>query len=169
MARDCRSKERRACFKCNAKGHLARDCKSKKGQSSGTSRGSEKQGFFSFRSFKGASEEGGLELLVDLGRNGLMLKDRALFKELDEAFNTDVGNANRSRTRVEGRGTAPCGVLYSNGWMCELELKQAFWAYLHPQPDFSEEASRAGCNGQIREGSQHQDTRWDPLSFGLCQ
>ena len=52
MASDCRSKESRACFKCSAKGHLARDCMSKKGQSSGTSRGLEKQGFFSFRSFE---------------------------------------------------------------------------------------------------------------------
>ena len=88
IARDCRSKESRACFECNAKGHLARDCKSKKGQSSSTSRGPEKQGFFSFGSFEGASMEGGLELLVDSGCNGFMLKDRALFKELDEAFNT---------------------------------------------------------------------------------
>ena len=128
IARDCRSKESRACLKCNAKGHLARDCKSKKGQSSSTSRGPKKQGFFSFGSFEGASVEGGLELLVGLsGCNGFVLKDRALFKELDEAFNTDVGNANGSRTRVEGRGTARCGVLRSRGRMCELELKQAFW------------------------------------------
>ena len=102
-------------------GPSARDCKSKKGQSSGTSRGPEKQGFFSLRSFEGASEEGGLELVMDSGCNGFMLKDRALFKELDEAFNTDVGNANGSRTRKEGRGTARCGVLDSKGRMCELE------------------------------------------------
>ena len=127
MARDCRSKESRACFKCNAKGHLARDCKSKKGQSSGTGRGPEKQDFFSVRSIEGSSGEGGLELLVDSSCNGFIMKDRALFKELDEAFNTDVCNANGSRTRVEGRGTARCGVLNSKGRMCELELKQAFW------------------------------------------
>ena len=127
MASDCRLKESRACFKCNAKGHLARECKSKKGQSSGTNRGPEKQGFFSFRSFEGASEEGGLELSVDSGCNGFMLKDRALFKELDEAFNTDVGNANGIRTRVDGRGTGRCGVLDSKDRMCELELKHAFW------------------------------------------
>ena len=127
MARDCRSKESRACFKCNANSHLARDCKSKKGQSSGTSRGPEKQGFFSFRSFEGASGQRGLELMVDSGCNGFMVKERTLFKELDEAFNTDVGNANGSRTRVEGRGTARCGVLDSKGRMCELELKQVFW------------------------------------------
>ena len=79
MARDCRSKQSRACFQCNAKGHFARDCKSKKGQSSSTSRGPEKKGFFSFRSFEGASEEGGLELLVDSGCNRFLLKDRTLF------------------------------------------------------------------------------------------
>ena len=127
MARDCRSKKKRACFKCNAKGHLARGCKSKKGQSSGTSRGPEKQGFFSLRSFEGASEERGLELLVDSGCNGFMLKDRALFKELDEVFNTDVGNDNGSRTRIEGRGTTRCGLLDSKGRMCEFELMQVFW------------------------------------------
>ena len=65
--------------------------------------------------------------MVDSGCNGFMLKDTALFKEHDEAFNTDVGNANGSRTRVEGRGTARCWVLDSKGRMCELELKQAFW------------------------------------------
>ena len=47
--------------------------------------------------------------------------------EIEDVFNTDVGNANGSRTRVEGRGTAQCGVLDSKGRMCELELKQAFW------------------------------------------
>ena len=56
-----------------------------------------------------------------------MLKDMVPIKELDEAFNTDVGYANGSRTRVEGRGTARGGVLDSKGRMCELELKQAFW------------------------------------------
>ena len=108
---------------------------------------------------------------MDSGCNGFMLKDRCLFKELDEAFNTDVGNANGSRTRVEGRGTARCGVLDSKGRMCELELKQAFWVgtHLHPEPDFREEASRTGCIGQLRDGSQHQDTRRDPSSFGLYQ
>ena len=117
--------ESRACFKCNAEGDLAKGCKSKKGQSSGTSRGPEKQGFFSFRSFEQASEEGRLELLVDSGCNGFMLDDRALFKEIDEAFNTDVGNANGSRNngKVEVRGTARCGVLDSKGRMCELGLK----------------------------------------------
>ena len=38
-----------------------------------------------------------------------------------------MGNANGSRTRAEGKGTASCGVLDSKGRMCELELKQAFW------------------------------------------
>ena len=130
MARDCRSEKSRACFKCNAKGHLARDCKSKKVQSSGTSRGPEKQCSFSFRSFEGASEEGGLELL-DSGCNGFMLKVRTLLKELDEKFNPDVVNANGSRTRVECRGTARCGVLDSKGTMCELELKEAFWVAIY--------------------------------------
>ena len=65
--------------------------------------------------------------MVDSGCSGFMLKDMVLFKELDEAFNTDVGNANGSRTRVEGRGTARCGVLDSKSRICELELKQAFW------------------------------------------
>ena len=92
MVRDCRSKERRSCFKRNAMGQLARDCKSKKGHFSGTSRGPKKHGFFSFRSFEGVSEEGGLDVLMDSGFNGFMLKDRSLFKELDEAFNTDVGS-----------------------------------------------------------------------------
>ena len=98
-----------------------------KGESSCTRRGPEKQGFFRFRNFEGASEERGFELLVVLGCNEFMLKDRALFMELDEAFNTDVGNANGSQTRVEGRSTARCGVLCSKGRMCELELKQVFW------------------------------------------
>ena len=39
MARDCRSKDCRACFECNTEGHLARDCTSQKGQSSDISRG----------------------------------------------------------------------------------------------------------------------------------
>ena len=87
--------------------------------------GSREARLFQLLKLEGASEEGGLELLVELGCNGFMLKDRVLFKELDEALNTDVGNANGSRTRVEGRGAARCGVVDSKGKMCELE--QAFW------------------------------------------
>ena len=83
-------------------------------------------GFFSFGSFDGASEEGGLELLLDSGINGFILKNKALFKDLGEAFNTDVGHPNGSQIRVEGRETARCDVLYSKGRMCERELKQAF-------------------------------------------
>ena len=45
-------------------------------------------------------------ILVDSGCNGFMVKDSALFKDLDEAFNTDVDNANGSRTRVKSRCTA---------------------------------------------------------------
>ena len=65
--------------------------------------------------------------MLDSGCNGFMRKDRAHFKALQQAFKTDVGNANGSRTRVEGRVTAQCGVLNSTGRMFELELKQAFW------------------------------------------
>ena len=113
----------RAFFKCNAKGYLARYCNSKKIQSNGTSRVPERQGFSSFRSFEGAPEEEGLEQLVDSGCNGFTLKDRAL----DDAYDTDVGNGNGTRTRVGSRGTALDGVLDSKGRKCELELKQAFW------------------------------------------
>ena len=127
MARDCKSEESSACFMCNKKGHLAKDCKTKKGQSGSTSRSPANHCFSSFGSFEGAPKEGGLELLVDSGCNGFMLKDRALFKDLDDSFNTDVGKANGSRTRMEGRDTAGRGVLDSQGTMCELELKQAFW------------------------------------------
>ena len=87
-ARYCRSKETRACFKCNTKCHLARDCKSKKGQQfSGTGKCPEKQGcFLTFGSLEGASGEDGRELFVNSGCNGFMLKDRGFFKDLDEAF-----------------------------------------------------------------------------------
>ena len=63
---------------------------------------SKKQSFFNFGSFDRASEKEGLKLLVDSGCNGFMLKNRALFKVLDEAIITDMGNAEMSRTRVEG-------------------------------------------------------------------
>ena len=65
--------------------------------------------------------------MVDSCFDGFRVRDRALFKDLNEAFNTDVGKANRSQTRVEGRGTARSGLLDSKGRMCELELKLAFW------------------------------------------
>ena len=57
----------------------------------------EKQGFFSFGSFDVASEERGLELLVDSGCNGFMLKDRPFFEDLNDAFNIDVGNGQCQR------------------------------------------------------------------------
>ncbi len=119
-AKDCKAKETRTCHKCKKKGHIAKDCRSGKTQGAGTGNAAstgEKQGsgFFSFGSFEQPSDVDSLDLLVDSGCNGFMLKDRALFKDLDESFRDEVGNANGSRTAVEGRGTARCWVLDSKG------------------------------------------------------
>ena len=62
---------------------------------------------------------------MDSECNGLMLKNRALLKDLDDSFSDEVGNANGSRTAFEVRGTARCLVLDSKGKQCELELKKA--------------------------------------------
>jgi hypothetical protein len=54
---------------------------------------------FSFASFPGTSS-GGIELLIDSGCTGYMLKDRELFKDLDTTFKGVVGNADASQTPI---------------------------------------------------------------------
>ena len=135
-SKDCRGRETRECYSCGKKGHLASNCRQKgqqqrgsgpPGQGSSTSNHSSTD-FFSFGAFDaGPHGDGDLELLIDSGCNGFMIKDRELFSHLDEDFRADVGNANSSRSAIMGRGTVRCSVLDSRGKQCQLELTDAFW------------------------------------------
>ncbi len=53
-------------------------------------------GFFSFGSFEQPSDVDSLDFPVDSGCDGFVLKDRTLFKDLDESIRAEVGNGNRS-------------------------------------------------------------------------
>lgn len=139
ISRDCRRKDPRKCFRCNQPGHISRNCQRKHaGSGTTTQRGhsstgssdvasSDKRSFFAFGSYGKCSDAVGVELLVDSGCNGFMLKDRALFKQLDLSATDEVGNANGSRSAVKGKGTAEFKTLDSEGNQCAVELKQAFW------------------------------------------
>ena len=54
-----------------------------------------------------------------------MIRDRELFKDLDENFCAEVSNANGSRSEIRGRGTVRCGVKGVQGNSCTLELTDA--------------------------------------------
>ena len=108
-SKDCRGRETRECYSCGKKGHLASNCRQKgqqqrgsgpPGQGSSTSNHSSTD-FFSFGAFDaGPHGDGYLELLIDSGCNGFMIKDRELFSHLDDDFRADVGNANSSRSAI---------------------------------------------------------------------
>ena len=92
---------------------------------------------------------------MDPGCNGFLLKNSAHSKDLDEAFNIDVGKTNGSRIREENRGTARCGVLDSKGRMCELEMKKAFWVptYTH---NLISVKKLAGQGAMVSHGIRHE-------------
>ena len=131
-AKECRSRETRSCYNCGQKGHLASACQ--KGPQKGTSGGAGQSSnhssanLFSFGAFTDdRCHDGALELLIDSGCNGFMIKDRDLFHELDEGFVADVCNANSSRSEIRGRGTVRCWMADNTGQSCLLELKDAYW------------------------------------------
>ena len=132
-AKDCHSRYTRTCFNCGQKGHLASSCRkgqqksSSGGCGSGQSSNHSSADFFSFGAFRaGCYDKGSIELLIDSGCNGFMIKnkDGGL---LDEGFLADVCNAISSRSEIRGRGTVRCFVKDNTGRSCLLELKDAFW------------------------------------------
>ena len=130
-AKHCHSREMRACFNCGQKGHLASSCRkgeqrsSSGGCGSGQSSNHSSADFFSFGSLRAGCYKGSIELLIDSGCNGFMIKNKELFSDLDEGFLADVCNANSSRLEI--RGTVRCFVKDNTGRSCQLELRDAFW------------------------------------------
>ena len=114
-AKDCHSRDTRTCFNCAQKGNLASSCRRGQQRSSSGECGSVQSSnhssadFFSFGDFRaGCYDKGSIELLIDSGCNGFMIKNKELFSDLDEGFLADVCNANSSRSEIRGRGTVRC-------------------------------------------------------------
>ena len=92
-AKDCHSRETRTCFNGGQKGHLASSCRKGQQRSSSGGCGSgqfsnhSSADFFSFGVFRaGCYDKGSIELLIDSGCNGFMIKNKELFPDLDESF-----------------------------------------------------------------------------------
>ena len=129
-AKDCHSRERGLASTVVRRGiwlQLAgRD--SKRAQVEDVARVNPAADFFSFGAFRaGCYDKGSIELLIDSGCNGFMIKNKELFSDLDEGFLADVCSANSSRSEIRGRGTVRCFVKDNTGRSCLLELKDAFW------------------------------------------
>ena len=83
--------------------------------------------FFSFGAFRaGCYDQGSIELLIDSGCTGFMIKNKELLSDLDDGFLADVCNANSSRSEIRGRGTVRCFVKDNMDRSCLLELRDAF-------------------------------------------
>ena len=120
--KDCHSRETRTCFNCGQKGHLASSCRkvqqksSSGGCGSGQSSNHSSANFFSLGAFRaGCYDKGSIELLINSGCNGIMIKTKELFSDLDESFLADVCNGNSSRSKISGRGTVRCFVKDNTG------------------------------------------------------
>ncbi len=91
------------------------------GASTGRKQGS---GFFGFGSFEQPFDVDSLGFLLDSGCNGFMLKDRALFRDLDQSFSDKVQMEAKQQSKDMARHGAGC---WKQGHQCELELKPVFW------------------------------------------
>ena len=127
-ANDCHSRETRTSFNCGQRGHLASSCRKRQQRSSsgdcgsGHSSNPSSAGFFSFWAFRaGCYDKGSIELLIDSGCNGFMIRNNELFSDLDEGFLADVCNASNSRSEIRGHGTVQCFVEDNTGCSCLLE------------------------------------------------
>ena len=83
--------------------------------------------FFSFASFAGQTETTNYDLIVDSGCTGYMIKDRELFIDMDTTMRGSVGNADASKSSVDGCGTVQLWVKDSTGKPRRIELKDAMF------------------------------------------
>ena len=92
------------CFRCLEIGHIARDCKKafeRKSVSEDQQLGETNESYFSF--YNSAERVDG-DLVIDSGATCSMKKDRNLFVELDQSFSETVENANKTESKVLGKG-----------------------------------------------------------------
>jgi hypothetical protein len=129
MARDCRQGSKKQCNNCKRTNHDTSDCRAPGGAAHKTGQQTSKAHFskpdedeflFSFMSRGDGGAEAATvtcELLIDSGCTGYMLKDKELFVDLDLGQRGTVGNANSSKSTIEGSGTAGFWVKDSRGKM----------------------------------------------------
>jgi hypothetical protein len=139
-------KETRSCNFCGKVGHLEKDCRQKKKKcgrtnhitaqcwskqpmkaSGNLAHANDDSDMFSFGSFPRMMKTEDIELLIDSGCTGYMLKDRELFVELDRGYNGTVGNADGGQSTIEGRGTAAFWVQDEYNRYRKMELKDAMY------------------------------------------
>ena len=84
--------------------------------------GLQEGGLSSFASSLGSDQGGSTELGLDSGCNGFMIKEKHLFVDLDESFQSEVRNANGSASAIRGKGTA----------LATMKDKMWSWSLLEP-------------------------------------
>ena len=92
------------CFRCLEIGHKARDCKKeleRKSVREDQQLAEKNETYFSF--YNSAERVDGY-LIIDSGATCSLIKDKKLFPELDQSFRKIVENANKTESKVFGKG-----------------------------------------------------------------
>lgn len=157
FSRDCRLPSQKKCDICHKTNHITANCFSKNSanNSGGNRPQNNQQGNRNRANMAAAAEEeeddhmfcfasstdneettnnmDTCELLIDSGCTGYMIKDKHLFVDLNLEHHGTVGNANKSRSAIEGCGTAQFKVKDTHGTLKKMQLSEAFFvpSYSH--------------------------------------
>ena len=141
-AKFCRSPPKRKCEHCGRTNHDSANCWLKFGLPANRENGASKtqhkgnlaerpfadgDSGFSFMALTTREPGEGISMVIDSGCTGYMIKDKKLFENLDEDFKGTVSNANASRSRIEGSGTAVFWAEDSTQRLRRIELKEALY------------------------------------------
>ena len=92
------------CFRCLEIGHIARDCKKEFERKSVREDQLLAETNETHFSFYNSAERVDGNLVIDSGATCSMIKDKNLIVELDQSFSETVENANKTESKVLGKG-----------------------------------------------------------------
>ena len=115
------------CFRCLEIGHIARDCKKEFERKSVREDQLLAETNETHFSFYNSAERVDSNLVIDSGATCSMIKDKNLFVELDQSFSETVENANKTESKVLGKGRVEFFVKDCQGNSKKISMSDCFY------------------------------------------
>ena len=115
------------CFRCLEIGHIDRDCNKDFERKSVREDQKLTETNATYFSFYNSAERVNGDLVIDSGATCSMIKDRNLFVELGQSLSETVENANKTESKVLGKGRVEFFVKDSQGNLKKVSMSDCFY------------------------------------------